>query len=102
MAVPDKELGRGEGDIGVATVAMALGISVRQVQRLARAGMPRRAPGVYDLGEVVAWYIAREVERKVQRRMAGGVDGERLMERLRREVHLGAPRASDDMRRPGR
>ncbi|OGF05529.1 MAG: hypothetical protein A2W00_01710 [Candidatus Eisenbacteria bacterium RBG_16_71_46] len=95
----DKGLGRDEGDIGVATVAMALGISVRQVQRLAsEAGMPRLRPGRYDLRAAVKWAIEREVER----RMAGGVDLDRLIERLRHQVNSGALRASGDSGRATR
>lgn len=77
----------GDGGVTVGVVAQALGLSVRSVQRLtAEQGMPRRAPGVYDLRAAVAWFIDREVER----RMAGRtVDDEGLLERLRRSgVHL--------------
>ena len=92
----DKGLGRGEG-VTVGVVAQALRLSIRSVQRLtAEEGMPGRvAPGRYDLGAVVAWFINREVER----RAAGGVDDERLIERLRRGVDSGAIRASGDTRR---
>lgn len=78
----DNGLGRGEGDVGVATVAMALRVSVRQVQRMTRAGMPGRiAPGRYDLGAVVRWFINREVEK----RLHPGADA-RLIERLRQGI----------------
>jgi hypothetical protein len=49
--------------------------------------MPGRiASGRYDLHAAAKWYFTREAER----RMAGGVDLERLIKRLRREVNSGA------------
>ena len=99
MTVQDKGLSRGEGDTAV-TVARALGLSVRSVQRLvSEAGMPGKiGPGRYDLRVVVAWFIDREVER----RMGRGVDLDRLIERLRGGVNPGAIRAAGDSGRARR
>lgn len=89
----DKGLTGGEG-VTVALVAGALGFSTRTVQRLIGEGMPGKiAPGRYDLRAAVAWFIDREVER----RMGRAVDHDHLIERLRL-----AAQGSDDIGRPSR
>jgi hypothetical protein len=50
--------------VGVETVARALNVSARQVQKFAeREGMPREAHGQYNLAECMMWYVRRLHQR---------------------------------------
>ena len=94
----DKALARGDGDT-VAVVARVLGLSVRSVQRLVGEGMPGKlGTGEYDVHACAKWYFTREAER----RMGGGVDEDRLMDRLRHGVDSRAIRAACDSGRARR
>lgn len=53
--------------VSVDQVAVALNISPRRIQQLAKEGMPRDSRGQYELGACMAWYI-RYLQHAVEQR----------------------------------
>lgn len=60
--------------VSTETIGKALNLSARRVQQLVKEGLPRIAPGQFDLGLCMQWYI-RYLQQALEARATPGGDG---------------------------